>query len=168
MKYDKLARFTDRLEGESSKAHRARITYLLLGPQRSIARAAQTIREREPNNTDIRLFGEWSTNFKWTAQAEDYDSAVAYLAACQELDTYLADVEAYQERQRAVGRELHDTALIMLGELKKLAANLRYTPQTLLTIARTLEAAADLEGVALRVDEVMGHLKKQRDEDETA
>jgi len=95
MKYDKLARFTDRLEGESSKAHRARITYLLLGPQRSIARAAQTIREREPNNTDIRLFGEWSTNFKWTAQAEDYDSAVAYLAACQELDTYLADVEAY-------------------------------------------------------------------------
>ena len=168
MKYNKLARFTDRMEGESGKAYQARITYLLLGPQRSIAKAAQTIRDREPSNTDIRLFGEWSAKFKWTEQAEDYDSAVAYLAACQELDTYLTDVKAYYAQHRAVGRELHDTALIMLGELKNRAANLRYTPQTLLTIARSLEVAADLEGLALRLDEAIRYFEKQRADDETA
>lgn len=142
-----------RLPDEPPRAYAARVVYLTLGRDRSLAKVGEQIGVRS-----VRYLEQWSADYGWGESARQYDQTLATLAARRAAQAYLDDLEEHRKRYQQSGRALHAVAVAMLTKLREASASVDYTPAALATIARALTVAADLEAHALRVADLLPRL----------
>lgn len=157
-----------RIDGESAKAHAARIEYVLMGPQRSQEAVSQKLGKSR------QLMYRWATQYGWSDSARQYDDQVAYVTVQEASEKHRADLEAHRKQAMDAGRSLYSVAGQMLQQLNVALANpkrikgedgkyytlhgIEMTSTTLTTVARALQTALDLSAHALGVDDVLGRL----------
>lgn len=168
-----------REEGESARAHAARVEYILAGPGRSFDKLLerfQTATKPPPTKRRDTLV-DWSTQYDWQAHARRYDDLILDMrtqAQTQaEIDAYRRDLEDHRKRYGDAGKNLY---VLAAGLTNAIAAQLRgqtiegkdgkkYTIPTMkldqgaiTVLARALTIAADLEAHALRLGDILPKL----------
>ena len=138
-------------QGERSKAYEAKVAYLLMGGYRNKADVAAKV------NATITTVSAWAARYQWDEAAVQYDEAVAQHKIKLVEDAYRQDVEEYMKRYREVGRELQETAVELLQEMRARMRRPTFpvTQNTLGLSSRALLAAADLEAHSLRISEIL-------------
>jgi hypothetical protein len=160
-----------RIEGESARAYQARTQYVAMGPQRSLERLRQQI-----GNRSVRYLEIWSSQFGWSDSARQYDEQVAYLTIQDAASQYQEDLKAFRIKYGKAGDDLHKVSTAMLSLFarhlqgktvvdkdgnKHVIPAVEMNANTLGQIKSALQAAADLEALALRVE---GLLSEPRSE----
>lgn len=159
-----------RLPNERSERYEARTTYILMGADRSLYAVSQKLgKSRE-------LMERWSSADGWVNLSADYDQTVYTLAAQSHAEEYQEQLKAFRIKYGKAGDDLHKVANSMLvlfsrqlqgqkiegkdGKVYLIPA-VEMNAGTLGQIKSALQAAADLEALALRVE---GLLSEPRSE----
>jgi hypothetical protein len=156
-----------RLPDESSRAYEARVSYVTMGPARSIDAVTQKW------NKSRSLFARWSEQYGWVDSARLYDEQQAFLTIQEAAATYRKDLEEHRTKTMKAGGDLFTVAQALLvqcgrairgqqiegkdGKLYTIPA-MELTPTTLATAARALTTALDLEAHALRIADLLPKL----------
>jgi len=138
-----------RQPNERAERHEARVLYLTMGADRSLAHVSQKLGK----STD--LMARWSAADGWAEQARSYDSTLANLAARAHAESYQRDLEAHRADAMQYGRALCGVAVAMLAQLQAHHKAIEYTPAALATIARALTTGLDLRAHALDLDRLL-------------
>lgn len=141
----------ERLSGESAQAHEAFTLYVNMGADRSTAKVAQRLSKSKT------LINRWSGHHKWQERVRAYDAMLAYAAAQQATERYLADLEEHRDRYRQTGRELHAVARSLLGRVATAMQQneLPLNGATLNTLVRCFQASVNLEAHSLSLDRLL-------------
>lgn len=150
-----------RLLNERAERYEARTAYILMGADRSLAAVSQKLgKSRE-------LMERWSSADGWGKLAADYDQTVYTLAAQAQSTAYQDDLKAFRTKYGKAGDDLHKVSMVMLSAFaqqiqgKKIEGkdgktyvipSMEMNANTLGQIKAALQAAADLEALALRVE----------------
>jgi hypothetical protein len=151
----------ERLPDESARAFRARTEYVMMGPDRSLDKLRQRIGK---SAAYTRQLEEWSSRYDWGATARAWDDQQAASALHQASEAYRADLADYRKRYGDMGKALYRSAAKML---RKINAKLD-DPKTelgagaLLTALNAAKTAADLEALALRVENLLNTESDER------
>lgn len=137
---------------EESRAYAARMRYVVMGETRSLARLSQEL------GKSVGLLQRWCAQFAWVECARAYDQQLAHRAAQVHQEAYLAAVEEHRTRYGDCGKALYGVAVRCLSELQSQQGHMEFTPASLLTIARAVVVAADLEAHSLRLAELLPKL----------
>ena len=157
-----------RLPDESARAYTARVEYVTMGAARSIDKVAD--RQGIKSGSRPSRYLEWSRKYNWVESARQYDEQVAYLTVQEASQQYQDDLRAFREKYGKTGSDLHKVGTAMLalfaqnmqgkriedkhGNVHVIPA-IEMTTATLGQIKSALQAAADLEALALRVDHLL-------------
>ncbi len=163
-----------RLENESARAYAARVEYVTMGAGRSIDKLAEQKGIKSGSRSSTYL--EWSRKFGWVESARQYDDQVAYLTVQDAAQQYQEDLKAFRIKYGKAGDDLHKVSTAMLSLFarhlqgktvvdkdgnKHVIPAVEMNANTLGQIKSALQAAADLEALALRVE---GLLSEPRSE----
>lgn len=168
-----------REEGESARAHAARVEYVLAGPDRSLDKTRQRLGKDAAGYT--RTLEEWSARFDWTSHARRYDEMVINMRTQEAAEQYRRDLEDHRKRYGDAGKSLWQVAARLLQELNTIIATpprtiegkdgrlykipgIELTPATLTIASRAMTIAADLEAHALRLGDILPKLDQGADE----
>ena len=143
-----------RQNGESTKAHQARIEYVTMGAGRSLDKLRQKY-GRNPAYT--RHLERWSSQYGWVVSAEQYDEACASITMQQASAQHQADLAAFRTRCAESGRALYSVSvrLLKLFDTRLQSGLIEIGPGTLQLVANAFKTALDLEATALRVEELL-------------
>jgi hypothetical protein len=94
-------------EDEPPRAYAARVAYLTMGPERSLAKVRQQIGKRS-----VRYLEEWSSRYRWVEQARNYDSVSAQVAVARHRAEY---DKALEEHRRKVLEKTASLSKILDG-----------------------------------------------------
>jgi hypothetical protein len=138
-----------RLPDESAPRYQARTEYILMGADRSLEAVSKKLgKSRE-------LMERWSTADKWVSLAADYDQTVYTLAAQAQSDAYRADLADYRKRYGEMGKALYQASGLLLKRVIAQAQSMDVGVGTLTLITNAAKTAADLEALALRVEDLL-------------
>lgn len=101
------SRSFDRLEGETTKAYEAFVTYRNLGPKRTIPATVEALNRPEGY---ARMLYEWSSDWNWGERAEHFD-AIINLRAREIVEEHIPLWES--RRQVALERMMMFSAKLM-------------------------------------------------------
>ena len=138
-----------RLPDESARAYAARVEYVTMGPGRSL----ETVSQKYTKN--IQLFKRWSVQHGWVESARQYDAQIAYLTIQEASERYRADLVDYRRRYGEVGKALLGVAARLLNKLNRSIDAIEVGPGSLALITNAAKTAADLEALALRVENLL-------------
>jgi hypothetical protein len=156
-----------RIEGESAKAHQARIDYVTMGAARSIDKLRQNYGKTTAYTRQLEV---WSSQYGWAESAKQYDSEVSYLTVQEAQEQHRADLAAHREKAMTSAKNL----MALAGGLTRIMGDALTQPRkvegkdgkvytlhkvqvdanTLTTISRALQTALDLEAHALGIDQI--------------
>lgn len=156
-----------RIEGETPKAHRARIDYVTMGTERSLDKLRQRYGRTTAYTRQLEL---WSSQFGWADSARQYDEQVSYLTVQDAADAYRASLEAHREKAMTSAKNLMALAsglTRIMGDALTQPRTIKgedgktYTlhkvvadASTLTTISKALQTALDIEAHALGIDQM--------------
>lgn len=150
MRPDATAQITiPKLDGETPRAYQARVRYLTLGERRSLDAVAQELAKSRS------LIARWSERYGWYELAQQYDQALAALAARAHAEEYQRDLAAHRADAMRYGQALCAVAVEMLTQLRGVSKTIEYSPAALATIARALTTGLDLRAHALDLDKLI-------------
>lgn len=155
-----------RLEGESAKAHLARIEYVTMGAGRSFDRLLNRYQSatKAPPTKRRDTIVDWSVRYGWQDSAREYDDQIAFLTIQEAADQYRADLADYRKRYGDMGKALYGSAAKLL---RKVNATLDLSEMaglgSLITVINAVKTAADLEALALRIEPLLGQLQTDDD-----
>lgn len=150
-----------RLDNERAERYEARVTYVTMGPNRSLEAVGQRLGKSRV------LMERWSTADNWVDFATTYDNQVAQLVITQATEQYRADLEDHRKRYKQVGDDLYKLARALMVRIsrqldasggKATALKDDDVAPALRTLAGVLTTAADLEAHALRLEELLPRL----------
>lgn len=143
----------ERLPDESARAHRMRVEYVTLGPQRSLETLARKY------NKSRSLFARWSVQFDWQSTARAWDDQQAAAMVSEAADAYRADLADYRKRYGDMGKSLFTAAGQMVNLINKRLKNgdMELGPGSLTLAVNAAKTAADLEALALRVEHLLNN-----------
>lgn len=166
-----------REEGESARAHAAKVEYILAGPERSLDKILERVQSEYRSGIPKRraTLGEWSSRFDWQGQARRYDEMIIQMRTQEATEQYRRDLEDHRKRYGDAGKALYQVAAKLLKQLDAIAGQppqtikgadgktykipgIELTPATLTTASRAMTIAADLEAHALRLGDVLPRL----------
>lgn len=107
----------ERMEGESDKAYRAFQTFRDLGPDRSLAKAAQLV---YGSTSNVRQMSRWSARFSWIERASAYDdwgAMIAREAVQRHIEVQAEDHAAREAALREKALEVREEAM---GQAEKM------------------------------------------------
>ena len=138
-----------RLENERAERYQARTEYMLMGADRSLSAVSQKLgKSRE-------LMERWSSADGWVELAAQHDQTVYTLAAQAQSDAYRADLADYRKRYGDMGKALYQAAGLLLRRVVENAKTIEVGAGTLTLITNAAKTAADLEALALRVEDLL-------------
>ena len=143
-----------RLPGESAQAHEARVIYVTMGPDRSLAQVSQRLHK------SVTLLGRWSSQWAWGTHAAAWDAEQQAVAAKRAAASYQRRLEQHRETTLTCSDALLDMGNKFLLELSK--TEVKHTPGTLLAVAKAYTVALDMAAHALNVQELLDdHTEKE-------
>ncbi len=98
-------------ENESAQAYEARVTYVMLGVNRTIAKTAERLGKH------VSQFGRWSMNHGWVECARQYDEMVLNLELQRRTAQYRMQVSEHRDKAMVIGDELISHGRIMAREI---------------------------------------------------
>lgn len=126
----------ERQPNESRQAYEAFITYLKMGPKRSITKVEQEL------NKSRGLIGRWSSAWKWQDRSKDYDA-----------ELLRAEVEAEKEEIAKMRKRQTQTAMLMQKKAVEALNNLPTESLTPKDIKEFIKIATDLERLNRNVED---------------
>lgn len=156
-----------RLDGERAERYEARVIYVTMGAARSLEAVRQKIGKRSARRLEM-----WSAEDHWTDHARQYDDQVAYLTVQEAAAQYQEDLKSFRVKYGKAGDDLHKVASAMLSlfarylqgktiedknGVKHVIPAVEMNANTLGQIKAALQAAADLEALALRVEHLLNN-----------
>jgi hypothetical protein len=157
-----------RLPEEHPARYEARVSYILMGADRSLEAVSQKL------SKSVQLLKRWSTADNWVELAANHDQTVYTLAARASSDQYRADLEAHRKKASDAGQALYSVAGQLIKQINTALANPRkikgedgkvytlhgvdLTASTFSIAARAMQTALDLEAHSLGVDVLLGKL----------
>lgn len=146
--------------GESDRAYHARLTYCMMGANRSLAKVrGQGDGKARVTNRLATLEG-WSVRYGWQECAAAWDATLATLAARSAAEEYRRDLEAYRAKYKQLGSDLHTLARALMVRISRQLEATNGSATTLKDeeiapalrqLAGVLTTAADLEAHALQL-----------------
>ncbi len=162
-----------RLPDESARAYAARVEYVTMGAGRSLDKLRQSYGKTTAYTRQLEV---WSAQYGWQDSARAYDDQVAYLTVQDAATQYQDDLRAFRIKYGKAGDDLHKVSTAMLSLFARnlqgqkiegkdgktyIIPAVEMNANTLGQIKSALQAAADLEALALRVE---GLLNEPRSE----
>lgn len=146
-----------RIEGESARAYQARVEYVTMGAGRSIDKLAD--QNGIKTGSRVSRYLEWSRKYGWVDSARQYDEQVAYVTVQEAAEEYRADLADYRKRYGDMGKVLYSSAAKMLKKINASLDNgsIPLGPNAMLTVLNAAKTAADLEALALRVENLLSN-----------
>ncbi len=138
-----------RLDNESARAYAARTEYILMGAERSTAKVGQKLGKTKD------LMDRWSSRYGWADRAREYDEQMTYITIQAASDAYRADLADYRKRYGEMGKALYQASALLLKRVIEQSKTLDIGPGTLTLITNAAKTAADLEALALRVEDLL-------------
>jgi hypothetical protein len=137
-------------EDEPPRAYAARVAYLTMGPERSLAKVGQQIGKRS-----VRYLEEWSSRYHWQHHAAQYDQTLATLAAQAHTVEYQRAIEQQRAEASKIGGELIATGRTLIGEVVRRRDAMEYKPSDLAVAVKAILAGFDLRAHALDLDKLL-------------
>jgi len=148
-----------RLPDESARAYAARVEYITAGPQRSLEKLRGQSGDKAGIPRRFNTIAEWSSRFNWVEHAARYDETVYTLAARDAADAYRKDLADYRKRYGDAGKALFGASVRLLDRINRTIASAEnINPGSISLVTNGLKTAADLEALALRVENLLGKL----------
>lgn len=149
-----------RLENERAERYEARVSYILMGADRSLEAVRQKTGKKPAS---LRNLERWSSEDRWVELAAQHDQTVYTLAANDASDAYRADLVDYRKRYGDMGKSLFTAAGQMVNQInaRLRRGDMELGPGALTLAVNAAKVAADLEALALRVE---GLLNEPRSE----
>lgn len=146
----------ERQELETAKAYAAFCCYRDLGKCRSLEKVSQELTK------SVSLIRRWSSDWNWVKRSEAYD-AHQELAARRTREKELQeqhrkDIEEFGVEQRAIAKELNETAKLLLTKLKTKLKKIKVTelkPSDLASVSKAFGEARDSLATALAIPELL-------------
>jgi hypothetical protein len=138
-----------RLDNESAPRYQARTEYILMGADRSLDHVAQKL------SKSSQLLKRWSAEDGWVELAAQHDQTVYTVAAQAQSDAYRADLADYRKRYGEMGKALYQASGLLLKRVIAQAQSMDVGVGTLTLITNAAKTAADLEALALRVEDLL-------------
>jgi pyrimidine operon attenuation protein/uracil phosphoribosyltransferase len=136
-------------ENESAQAYEARVTYVMLGVNRTIAKTAEKL------NKHVSQFGRWSMNHGWVECARQYDEMVLNLELQRRTAQYRMQVSEHRDKAMVIGDELISHGRIMAREIVQRMHKMNYRPSDLATAAKAILYGMDMRAHALELDRII-------------
>lgn len=121
-------------------------------------RSLEAVRQKTGKKpASLRNIERWSTEDNWVELAAQHDQTVYTLAAQSQATQYQNDLADYRKRYGDMGKVLYSSAAKMLKKINASLDNgaIPLGPNALLTVLNAAKTAADLEGLALRVENLL-------------
>ena len=143
--------------GESARAYAARVEYVTMGPGRSIDKVADQRGSKSGSRSTMHL--DWSSKYGWVESARRYDEQVAFLTVQEAATAYRASLVDYRKRYGEMGKALYGTAAKLVKKINAMLDGVDVVnPGSLLTAINAAKTAADLEALALRLEDLIPKL----------
>lgn len=126
------------MTGATGRAEAAFEAYVDLGPGRSLALLARTLRDRQRRAPSLRTLENWSARFGWQARLADLERKAREQAECEHIEW----VRQHRERLRQEGLVLQQRGLEWLKDKHASAVSAAEG-------IRAIEAGFRLEALAL-------------------
>jgi hypothetical protein len=167
-----------RLDGESAKAHAAKVRYVTMGEGRSLEKVRVQSEGIAGATKRLATLEDWSSRYDWQAAARQYDETIQFLTLQEAAQEYRADLKAHRDKARKAGSDLYAVAQALLIQCGRAVQGQRIegkdgktytipamelTPSTLSTVVKALQTALDLEAQALRIDDLLPRLATNDD-----
>jgi hypothetical protein len=148
-----------RIEGESARAYAARVEYVTMGAGRSIDKLA--VQNGIKTGSRVSRYLEWSRKYGWVESAKQYDEQMVYVTIQEAQEAYRADLADYRKRYGEMGKALYQAAGLLLRRVVAQAGSMDVGVGSLTLITNAAKTAADLEGLALRIETLLNSEETQ-------
>ncbi len=138
-----------RLENESARAYAARVEYVTMGAQRSQDAVSQKLAKSR------QLLSRWSVQYDWIGSARKYDEEMSYITVQESADAYRQDLADYRKRYGEMGKALFQASALLLRRVIEQSKTIEVGVGSLTLITNAAKTAADLEALALRVENLL-------------
>lgn len=142
-------------ERESSAAYDCRVRYLMLGPERTVAKVA------EQTGKSRRQLERWCTEHRWRESARRYDETSAQLALEADMRQYAADLRAMQLDSRKMGEALTTVAMEMLVRIAKSLDSMELNASSLSHAVNAMIRGMEMRSHSLSVDQLLARYKNE-------
>lgn len=159
-----------RLENESARAYAARVEYVTMGAGRSLEKLRGQSGGKAGVPNRLTTLEEWSTRYDWGDSARKYDDALASVTVQQAAEEHQKSLRAFRAKYAKSGDDLHKVASVMLSVFAQqiqgkriegkdgnvyVIPTMEMNANTLGQIKAALQTAADLEALALRIEDLL-------------
>jgi hypothetical protein len=168
-----------RLPDEGARAYAARLSYITMGPARSLAKVRGQSEGKAGVPRRMSTLEKWSSRYGWADSARLYDDTIAGLVIQQAADEYRRNLEAHRKRAGEISAGLHTVAVQLLNKLNEALGqlheirgedghlytlhNIELNANTFAVAARALTLSLDIEAHSLGIFRLMATLTEADD-----